>query len=181
MPKVQPLEKTAKFGRTVVDKLGRKVDKVRQLATLLGARPYRVFLVHEAWTGEERGEGERKEVRRVEILPTPRVANLDALTRNPFRAGVFPVGTLRIDEISTSYREDQLVGIDYPKAGEDEVPGNVEFCWELVPDGRDGDVRPQRYRLGTQPNFAADNVMWEVVLERISGDTRPRKPSDPDD
>lgn len=182
MPKVQPLERTSKFGRTIVDKLGSKVDKVRQLATNLGARPYRCFLVHRGWSGEERGEGSSKELRRVEVLPTPKVSPLDALTKNPFRAGVYPVGTVRVDEISTSFTEDRLQGLDFPKAGEGEVPGRVEFYWELVPDGRaGGDVRPQRYRLASMPNFAADEVMWQVVLERISGDSGPRPPSEADD
>lgn len=181
MPKVQPLERSTKFGRTIVDKLGRKVDKVRQLATTLGTRPYRCFLVHRGWNGEERGEGEAKELRRVEVLPTPKVSSMDALTRNPFRAGVYPVGTVRVDEVSTAYTEDQLSGLDYPKPDEPEVPATVEFYWELVPDGRQGgDVRPQKYRLATQPNFAADNVMWELVLERVQGDPAPRKPSGPD-
>jgi hypothetical protein len=178
MPRVRPLP-PSKVQRTVVGRLGRVADRVRQVATELGARPWRVFMVHTRATGEERGEGRTQEFRRVEILPTPRVRSLDNLTFNPYHAGVFPMGSLTVDEVSTSFTEDQLRGIDFPKEGEFEVPERYDFYYEVVQDGRQGGpVRPQRYRLLSQPFLDAENVQWVVRLERASGDGPRRDPED---
>jgi hypothetical protein len=175
MPKVGPLP-PGKVGRTLIDKLVGKADKIRQLATKLGIRPYRVFLVHSGWTGEERGEGRERELSRVELLPTPRVSPLDAVSRVPFHAGAYPVGSIRVDEISMRYTEDQLNGLGYPRTGADEVPERFDFWYELVEDGRSGGpVRPQKYRILGQPFRNAEQVFWAVALERISDDPPARQ------
>lgn len=180
MPKIAPLS-AEKVQRTVVGKLGGVADRVRQVATRLGARPWRVFLVHTRASGEERGEGRTSEVRRVEVLPTPRVRSLDNLSFNPYHAGVFPLGALTVDEISTKrFGEDQLRGLDLPETT-DGVPERFDFYWEVVEDGRSGPdvkVRPQRYRLLSQPFLDAENVQWVCRIERVSGDAGPRDPDD---
>lgn len=176
MPKPRPLT-PAEASRSVVARLGKTADKVRQVATKLGARPYRVSLVWSRWDGEERGEGTKREVKRIEILPTPRITSLDALSFNPFHAGVYPIGSVRVDEISTSLTEDQLRGLTFPVDAEEEVPESFDFWWELAYDGRDGrEVRPQKYRILSPPYFDAENVQWKVSLERVSGDDPPRAP-----
>jgi len=179
MPKVQPLP-ADRLGRTVVVRLGRVADKVRQVATNLGARPYRVFLVWTVASGEERGEGTTKEIKRLEILPTPRVKSLDNVTFNPYHAGVFPLGAIQVDEVTTSLTEDDLRGLTVPKV-EDQIPERFDFYYEVVEDGRAGPdvkVRPQSYRLLGQPFLDAENVSWVLRLERISGDAAPRDPED---
>ena len=176
MPKVRALP-PEKVTRTVVVKLGRVADKVRQVATELGARPWRVFLVHTRASGEERGEGTTKELRRVEILPTPRVRSLDNLTFNPYHAGVFPLGALTVDEVSTHFTEDQLRGLDFPREGELEVPEPWNFFYEVVQDGRQAQpVRPQKFRLLSEPFLDAENVQWTLRLERVTGDGPRRDP-----
>ncbi len=179
MPKVRPLP-PEKVGRTVVGRLGRVADKVRQVATNLGARPYRCFLVWTVASGEERGEGTTKEIKRLEILPTPRIKNLDAVTFNPYHAGVFPLGAIQVDEVTTSLTEDDLRGLTVPVV-EDVVPERYDFYYEVVEDGRAGpdvQVRPQSYRLLGQPFLDAENVQWVIRLERIAGDGPRRDPED---
>lgn len=179
--------------RSLANRLARPVDRVRQIATRLGARSRRVFLVWVSWGGGERGAGTPTEVDRVEILPTPRVTGLDGVAFNPFSAGVLPVGTIRVDQVSANFTESTLRGLYSPKAGlfefvqegspmaqlvpacslqpVDHVPQPVSFYYEVVEDGRhEGLPIRQKYRLSAQPSLAETRVMWTLVLERISED-----------
>lgn len=143
-------------------------DRLRQLNTRFGLRSKRCFLVWTKFTGEERGEGDEKILARVEILPTPKVGDLTSLTLNPFTAGTFPVGSVRIQEISLSFTYDELMGTKVP--GQDKpIADPIDFFWELVEDGR-GDAKPERarYRVLGTPVRNESEVMWEVILERTA-------------
>lgn len=177
MPKVRPLTPT-EARATLANRLGPTVDRIRQIATNLGVRPYRVFLVWTRWSGSERGEGNEQEVLRVEVLPTPRVTSLDNVSFSPMHAGVLPVGSLRVDRISvatlpscfpTTY--DLLRGHMVPTPHEDQTPEPFEFFYEVIEDGR-GDCPPVRakYRLLSVPFRRAGKVDWTVTLERESQD-----------
>jgi hypothetical protein len=149
------------------------VDKVRQIATNLGDRPYCVDLVWTRWSGSEIGAGEETEFARVPILPNPIVRDLTSVLQNPFSAGILPVGSVRVTEISAGQmNEDLLRGFTIP--GDDPRPADVDFFWEVRFDGRGARINHPseraRYRLLGVPYYDADNVQYQVLLERASQD-----------
>lgn len=164
--------------RTLAHKFGEKpgrpglADRLRQLNTKFGLRSKRVFLVWTYFTGQTRGEGDEREWARQEILPTPKVTDLNAIALNPYSAGKLPIGTVRVTEISAAITMDRLVGDDVPRiTGEHEVPDRLDFFYEVVEDGR-GDDPPvrQRFRRSAGPNRWEGGVQWQVMLERSSED-----------
>lgn len=171
MPKVRPLT-ALQARRTLAHRLGPRVDRVRQIATNLGVRPYRVFLTWERWTGRERGEGKELLVRRTEILPTPKVEDLASVTFTPFAIGMIPVGSLRVSRISVAaFTQDLLTGKMVPKEHEEHIPEPYEFFYEVVEDGRGDDpAARQKYRLLSAPYRKAGGVHWQIVLEKVSPD-----------
>lgn len=147
-------------------------DKLRQLGTKFGIRSKRVFLVWTQFSGNERGEGDEEIVKRLEILPTPKVIDLTSVSLNPFSAGKYPVGSIRVTEISLTLTQDDLAGTKGPWADQQTtVPEDWDFFWLVQEDGR-GDNPPAetRYRLAATPNRKEGNVCWEVVLERTAED-----------
>lgn len=146
--------------------------RLRQLHTKFGARSRRVFLVWTRSTGEERGEGTEVELARVEVLPTPYIADLTAVALNPYSAGKLPVGSIRVDEVNATFTRDELTGRVVP--GDDrklsEQP-DVDFFYEVVEDGRGEDPAPRmRFRLAAEPSRTETNVCWVLLLERASED-----------
>lgn len=179
MPKPKALT-PAEAKATLAHRLGGRVDRPRQFATKFGVRPYRVFLTWVAWSGEERGVGDQTLFKRVEILPTPKVENIDTLTQNLFSVGTLPMGTVRVSRISVSFTEDQLAG---RLSGQDSIPDNLEFFYEIVEDGRgDNPAYRHKFRLVSPPFRQAGQVHFVVVLERIGGDDLDRdgQPSEPE-
>lgn len=177
MPRVKPLQQN-EASRSLAQRLAPRADRLRQLATKLGVRPYRVFLVWTKFGGEERGEGDEVETRREEILPTPRLQDLTGIQFNPYSGGVLPTGSVRIDRISCArYSEDTLRGRvqpGAPRVGESIEEPN-DFFWEVVFDGRNdpmtGTLRPRsKYRLVGNPWLDAGAVNYVVILERVSED-----------
>lgn len=166
--------------RTLANKLGPLGDRARQIATRMGARPYRVFLTWVKWTGEERGEGNEELWARLEILPTPRVTSLDNLSFSLYHAGTIPVGSLKVDRISIrSFTEDILLGKALPgepfpfgeNKQEKHIPQPYEFFWEVIEDGR-GDNPPKhsRFRPMNRPMRRAGKLDFSIMLERTSLD-----------
>jgi hypothetical protein len=182
VPRIRPLT-PSQAKRTLTQRLAPVVDRVRQLNTELGQRSRRVFLVWTKWTGGGQGDGDEVEVDRLELLPTPKVSGLDAVPLAAMSAGVLPVGSIRVSEVSVSLTEGQLRGLYAPAAGisavqpdgttgpTDHVPPGFGFFYEVVEDGR-GDAFPvrEKYRLSSQPRMNEANIGWELVLERISED-----------
>lgn len=164
------------------------MDRLRQLQTKFGLRAYRVFLVWTTWTGEERGEGEETVLREIELLPTPRVTDLGSLSRRPYSAGVFPEGSLRVDQISSgAYTEDVLRGLRIPAnnvhvgnipprstaveahgVNDTELSTNakIDFWWEVQEDGRgDSPALRRRFRVFGGPSRRPGEVMWACNIE----------------
>ncbi len=175
MPRVRP---NPNPGRSLLARLAGSpgkvgvVDRVRQIATNLGARPHRVFLVWTRWTGAFRGEGSEEELVRLELLPTPVVADTTAVVWNPYSAGKLPVGAVGVREISAGqYTLEVLRGWKKPN-GEAIDEQREGFFYEIAEDGRTEGREPgrARYRLMGDPFLAADNVEWRLVLERASED-----------
>lgn len=158
---------------TLAHRLAKRVDGIRQIATRLGIRSRRVFLVWTKYDGAERGEGNEYEIGRLEILPTPRISDLTSVAFNPYSGGILPTGSVRVDRISALLTEDQLTGKMLPGAAQsgEELEEPYDFFWELVEDGR-GDPNPDRekFRIVGHPFRKEAAVQWVVVLERISED-----------
>jgi hypothetical protein len=170
MPKVRSLT-SQQAKSSLANRLGPRVDRLRQIATNFGLRPYRVYLVWAKYSGEERGEGYSDEQARIELLPTPKVMDLNSVAFSPFSGGVLPVGSVRIEKVSVTYTQDTLKGLQLPEGHENVVPQPWEFYYEIVEDGR-GDPNPLRakYRLAAAPFRRPGKVDWSIVLERISED-----------
>lgn len=165
MPKVRALT-PAQAKNTLVNRFNPKADRLRQLSTKFGLRPYRMFLVHTKWDGAERGEGFEHLTSRAELLPTPQIINMDNVSFSFFHAGTLPVGSIRVDQISGTFTEDTLRG----KLGhQDEVDPTTDFFYEVVEDGRgDPNPLPSRYRLLSMPFRRAGKLDWTILLERVS-------------
>jgi hypothetical protein len=161
--------------QTFAHRLGAVADRIRGIATRLGARPYRVFFVYTKFTGEERGAGAEVEISRTEILPTPLVSSLDNIALRASEAGIIRMGSLRLTGVSTSYTQDQLEGRMTPEEHTADTRQPYRFFYEVVEDGR-GDPNPTRgkYRLLTTPMRRATQADWSFSLEKIDAD-RPRE------
>lgn len=145
------------------------MDRAREKASLIGARPFRLFLVWTVFSGKERGQGEERILERHEVEPRPRI-DKGGITRNPALVGIVAVGSVRVDELSTRYTYDELLGLLLP--GGRAVPadqGRVTFFYEVVEDGR-GDNPPERlrFRLFNTPSLEAENAQWVLILEPVS-------------
>lgn len=180
--------------RTLAHRFAPRADRLRQLNTRFGLRPYRCFLVWTKWSGGERGAGEETVLPggRIELLPTPKVRSLDNVAAQFFSGGVLPVGSLRVTEISALYTRDQLAGLavpnhDFteenvpprPRSAEDlpkrpsvtSLPQPFDFYWEVVEDGRGDDPAVRsKFRLAAWPNRNPGGVQWECLIERVSSD-----------
>lgn len=207
MRKIAPLS-PEQAQRSLVNRMGKRVDRLRQIAVRFGAYSKRVFMTWTIWSGEEQGEGEEKIFAQVEILPTPRVLDLTAIQRNPRSAGYYEEGAVRVDQISVAtYTEDMLRGIvipDLPQAG---CPGccapvkpeglplrtdginrgnqpRIDFFYQIVEDGR-GDFPAERRRFRPQglPYRDELNFQFSIVLERadeeLSRDDKSQVGADP--
>lgn len=161
--------------KTLASRLTPLADRMRQLNTRFGIRPYRVFMNWTLWTGTETGQGYEQLKRRVELLPTPKVESLDALAFSAWHAGTLQVGSVKVSEVSlVRYSEDMLRGLD---AGvipgldllgpQPTIPEPWDFFYEVVEDGRAGPMpdRP-RFRLANTPFRRAENLQWTFMLER---------------
>lgn len=185
MPKPRPLT-PGEARASLVHRMSRVADNARQLATKFGLRNLRVFLIWSRWTGQERGAGDVVFLCECEILPTPRVSSLDAVSFSTFGAGVIPVGSIQVDRITARMTFDQLRGcIDVdgnmskigprgegiPPGHLDHIPDPYDFFWEVREDGR-GDCPAQRwrYRLMGTPFRRPGKVDWTCRLEREDQD-----------
>jgi hypothetical protein len=193
VPRPRPLS-DGEARRTLAHRLGGRVDRLRQFATRLGIRPYRCWLHWTKWTGAERGQGREVEIPGglMEILPTPKIKNLDQGSYQFFSGGVLPVGSVRVQQISVNYTADQLTGLAVPTADftEDnnpprrrsarelpakpsniDLPHPFDFCWEIAEDERGDDPAARhKFRLLSWPWRDAGGVQWSVLLERVSND-----------
>lgn len=163
--------------RSLANRLTRPADAARNIATRLGAHPYRIFMVWQWWDAKfedrqtDRGEGDVHTLREIELLPCPKVESLDGVSFSIFHAGTIPAGSVRLTGVSNRYSYDELTGKMIPEHHEDQIPDPFEFFYELREDGR-GDPMPVRmkFRLLSVPTRDAENAQWTVMLERTSED-----------
>ena len=191
MPKIKPLS-PEEARRTLAHRFAKRADRLRQLNTRFGIRPYRVTLVWSQWTGSERGEGTEKIIAEMELLPTPLVQSLESISMRLLAAGTLPEGTLRVGEVSAYYTQDQLTGNFIPTASflernnppsqdtsreisatphPEQIEQPIDFWYEVTEDGRGDSPAPrQRFRLSSMPSRNPENLEWILILERVSED-----------
>ena len=155
------------FAATLGQKLIPVVDSVRDLATRLGTRPYRVYLVVTKWAEGERGLGVEEVLRVTEILPVPKVASMDGLALQLQTIGIDEIGSVRVSEISGRYTEDQLRG-----NASDGTPVHADenFYWEIVFLRTDGEQPRRRFLPRGLPSYDPTRIQWTASLVRASRD-----------
>lgn len=184
MSNIRPLSGQNEAQATLAHRLTCVADRLRGLNTRFGLRSKRVFLVWTKWTGNERGEGDEHVIAEVELLPTPKVSDLNAIARRPYSAGVFPEGSLLINEISAgAYTEDVLTGLAIPTPDTSAPHGDtgravngkciergsdkrIDFWFEIMEDGRGDDIpRRRRFRPFGAPNRSEGSLYYSVTVE----------------
>lgn len=149
------------------------VDCARNVATLIGARPYQVRLVWTRWTGGERGTGQEEVLRVCPITPTPLVVGIKNMDQTIKNVGELEEGDVTVVEISARYTEEELRG---QSPNGESTPADQNFYWEIV-FPRVG-VAPlyRRFSLAGAPEYDAaeeDAIQWKVGLTK-SNENRER-------
>lgn len=152
------------------------VDRIRHLYTRFGLRPYRVFLVHTVWSGSRRGEGAEMEISRREILPTPNVVDMQGTTEVMRAVGMSEEGGITVEQISTKYTEDDLLGLT-PDLIDPAMPRtglqNGNFFYEVT-ESRPSTPAPQprRYVPDGVPMLGRDRFQWRISLKKQDYNSR---------
>lgn len=155
--------------RTLGQRLIPVADRVRDLHTKFGLRPYKVRVVRMQWASGERGRGLPVVAKELDILPTPLVQDLSTMMEIVQPVGLDEVGTIIVSEISGRFTDDDLrfAGSDGSSPGPDEeVFYEIEF--PRTPDGLPGDKR--RFFLRAAPMYFAARFQWQVRLEKAHED-----------
>lgn len=154
----------SEYSQTLAAKLVPCVDKIRQLNTNFGLRPYRVFLVITEWTGQRRGQGVERVLSETELLPTPKIESFASLNLQLMSAGLEEVGDLRISEISPKYTGEQLLGRHTDNT---ELLKNQGFRWEVVLYKQGNEPIRRSFVPKGLPDFMPGRVQWAVSLTRL--------------
>ncbi len=161
--------------QTLASRLVTVADRVRNLKAKFGIRPYRVWMIHAYWTGRKRGDGELVIASRRELLPVPRVRDIDSVRRVLRSTGLTEEGDIVIDEISAKYAEDDLTGRT-PDNIDPAIPRTslktVEF-WFEVQESRAVSPPPAPRRFSppvAAPKLSRDGLQWLIVLTKQGND-----------
>ena len=160
------------FAGTLVGKLISPVDKLRNLLTVAGLRPYIVRLVTTRWSGGTRDEGVEQVVKEQLILPTPKISNLDAIDSTTNEVGTEEYGSIQISQISARYTEYELSGRG-PNG--EEIPADTQFYWEIEFPGINGrypGIR-RRFESNSAPNYNGGKFEWTIKVVRAGEDRLP--------
>lgn len=150
--------------RSLVEEMGALVDDIRQIATDIGARPYRVHLVRVCWTGGRVGAGDSQVVEETELLPTPALDTFEGVRSEMRSGGLVERGNARLREVSPRYTEDELRGLF---GCANTLPVGEQVFVEVRMDARDGtDVVRRRFVVVGVPYRKADAFEWRVNLLR---------------
>lgn len=154
------------FARSLARKLVKPVDRIRDLNTRFGLRPYLVFTIFTQWSGGQRNSGEEVVVGEpTAILPTPKISDLDELAEIVSPVGLDEQQGIVVSEISGCYTEEQLRGFDNATGAE--IPPDRSFYWEVEFLRADGaSTERRRFNISAAPNYKPDNCEWIVRLTR---------------
>jgi hypothetical protein len=154
--------------KSLADQLIPVADGIRDLYTQFGLRPYTVRIITVSWSGGDVGVGVPSVVNNLHLLPTPKIIDLGNITEIAQPVGLDEVGSVEVSEISGSYTEDQLRGLDY--AGNTQTV-DIDMFYEiqmLQPNAQLGAAR--RFQLRGAPQYLADKFQWVVRLEKSHED-----------
>lgn len=159
---------------SLVESLGSTVDSIRQIATDLGVRPYRVFSIVCSWSGGEIGRGQASVIHETEFLPTPKLVETSGVRGTPRSGGIAERGDATLRELSPRYTEDQIRALCGTGAAID-AKGNplgkaVEVWLEVRVDARDGNTQRRRFVVSGQPFRNVDDFEWRATLLRQDQD-----------
>lgn len=143
-------------------------DKLRDLMTKFGLRPYKVRVMRVKWSGGSRGVGQPSVVSELHILPTPLISDLTSLQEIVQPVGLDEVGSILLSEVSGTLTEDDLMGrgTDGESVGvDDEVFYEIEFP---RPDGKASTRR--RFYMTSPPHYFAGKLQWQIRLEKAHED-----------
>ena len=138
------------------------IDGLRgSLHPAFGVRSYRVFTVLEEWTGQNIGQGTKSETV-LEIDPQPLVDVWTGLRFELSRCGLDEVGEIRLREVSLTYTEAELVGVQ---------PLAINQRWLIRLSEAHGQLNDDKYFIHAKPPFVDREkdmgwVMWLRASER---------------
>lgn len=155
------------------------VDACRNIKAMLGVSIYRVFLVHGYWTGASgrrgRGVGKLVVTSRREILPIPRVRDLNTVRRVSNPMGMTEEGDIVVDQVSARYTEDDLTGKtpDLIEPGTPRTNRKGTEFWYEVQENRPSSPAPPPRRFSpptATPMLTRGGLQWTVVLTKQAYD-----------
>lgn len=148
--------------RSIGQKLIPVVDRVRDINTQLGFRPYRVKIVKTRNAGGKRGRGPETVISELELLPTPLVVDMRSLSEVITPVGVNEQGILQLQQISGRYTEEQLIGIG---SDGNPVAADVNVFYEIEFFRRDGGPsEKRRFIRDSLPSYLSTQVQWQITL-----------------
>jgi hypothetical protein len=158
---------TLQFGKTLAQKLIPVADRVRDLFTKFGMRPYKVRVVRVRWSSGQRGVGTPVIEAALDLLPTPLVQDLTTMTEIVQPIGLDEVGVISVSEISGRFTDAQLrvMKEDGQAPGPDE-----EVFYEIEFPKPDGSSDKRRFYLRAAPHYFAGKFYWQVRLEKAHAD-----------
>jgi len=155
----------AQLNKSLAQKLIPTVDRIRDLYTRFGARPYRVTIVRTRFSGAHRGVGVEQVVHELELMPTPLVVDMRALTEVVTPVGVNEQGVVQLQYVSGRYTEEQLLGI-----GPDGTPvaANETVYYEIEFFRRDGGASERRrFVRDSVPTYNSLQFQWLITLTSV--------------
>lgn len=147
---------------SLAQKLIPAVDKIRDIYTRMGARPYRVFIVRTRFAGPRQGVGVEQVISEIELLPTPLVVDMRSLTEVVTPVGVNEQGMVQLQYVSGRYTEEQLIGVGSTGAP---LASNETMYYEIVFFRRDGGpAERRRFVHDSLPTYNALQFQWLINL-----------------
>lgn len=157
------------LSKTLGQRLIPVADRIRDLHTQFGLRPYKLRIVRVRWATGERGRGLPVVEKEIDILPTPLVQDMSTMMEIVQPVGLDEVGTIIVSEISGRFTDDDLRFADSdgtPLGPDEEVFYEIEF--PRTPDGLPGDKR--RFFMRSAPMYFAARFQWQLRLEKTHPD-----------
>ena len=150
------------FSNTLAQKLVPVADRIRDIFTQFGTRPYLVRIIRTKWSGGKRGFGRESVLSDTAITPTPKVTDLAGITEILTPIGLEEQGSILVTEISGRFTEAILQGND-PVGNEPDVDENIFY--EIEFPRPDGSVR-RRFGIRAAPTFKPTQLQWMITLEK---------------